>query len=880
MDWFKQSVSETATALGTDTQNGLSAQEAAKRMEQYGKNELKQGKKKSLWRMYFEQFKDVMVIVLLVAALISGVLLGEWVDAAIILFVVLLNALLGVIQENRAEKSLEALKKMSSPHAKVRRDGAIITIPGAELVPGDVVLLDAGDYVSADMRVSFSANLQVNESALTGESEPVNKQIEAIEGKEGEDLPLGDRHNLVFSGSLITYGRGEGIVVETGMNTQIGAIAGMLSNEEGVETPLQRRMADLGKKLAILCVGVCALVFLVGVLYGNDAGEMFMTAISLAVAAIPEGLLAIVTIVLAIGVQQMIAQNAIIRRLPAVETLGSATVICSDKTGTLTMNRMTVVATAAPFAVGDAKYDQLGTEFAHALALCNDGQPSIDENGEEIFTGDPTETALLDYAKLKGFHKTDLQKQFPRLDELPFDSEVKRMTTIHSINGKLVTYTKGGLDEVLVLCTRILEDGKVRPITDADLEKLQNSANEMAVSALRVLAFAMGEVPELAKGGDRTGYESELILIGLVGMIDPPRPTARVAVEKCKRAGIKPVMITGDHKVTASAIAKELGILEKGDRVLTGVELERMDDDRLREEVRNVAVYARVSPEHKVRIVKAWQSYGDVVAMTGDGVNDAPALKRADIGVAMGITGTEVSKEAAAMILTDDNFATIVEAVAQGRTIYANILKAIQFLLSSNLGEILVIFLATLFNWGTPLLPIHILWVNLITDTLPALALGMEPAEPDVMDYPPRDPKSPIFTKPLLFRVCYQGIMVAMLALCAFLAGNTVSPEAGHTMAFAVLSFSQLIHSFNLRSNIHSAFSRSKLNKWMFPALFAGLTLQFCVLFVPFLQGLFQVAVLTGAQWLLVAGLSIAPLVIVELFKAFGWTGESRCKRS
>lgn len=880
MDWFRQDVERTASELKTDVQRGLSTQEAARRLEEHGRNELKQGKKKSIWQMYLEQFKDVMVIVLVVAALISGVLLKEWVDAAIILFVVLLNALLGVIQENRAEKSLEALKKMSSPHAKARRDGAVVSVPAAELAPGDVVLLEAGDYVSADMRVTLSANLKVDESALTGESEPVEKQPEAITAVGDEDVPIGDRHNLVFSGSLVTYGRGEGIVTETGMNTQLGAIAGMLSSEEGVETPLQRRMAELGKKLAILCVGVCALVFLVGVLYGNDVGEMFMTAISLAVAAIPEGLLAIVTIVLAIGVQQMIAQNAIIRRLPAVETLGSATVICSDKTGTLTMNRMTVVATSEPFAVQDVADSKLSETFANVLVLCNDGQPSTNEQGEEIFTGDPTETALLDYAKLRGFDKAQMEQTLPRMDELPFDSDVKRMTTVHKQGGGYVTFTKGGLDEVLVLCTQILENGQSRPITDADREKLQASANEMANSALRVLAFATGTVEALAKSGDRTPYESGLVFVGLAGMIDPPRPTARDAVEKCRRAGIKPVMITGDHKATASAIARELGILIKGDRVVTGQELERMDDDRLREEVRNIAVYARVSPEHKVRIVKAWQSYGEVVAMTGDGVNDAPALKRADIGVAMGMSGTEVSKEAAAMILTDDNFATIVDAVAQGRTIYANILKAIQFLLSSNLGEILVIFIATLFNWGTPLLPIHILWVNLITDTFPALALGMEPAEPDVMDAPPRDPKSPIFSKPLLFRVCYQGLMVAALSLCAFLIGVQVNPDTGHTMAFAVLSISQLVHAFNLRSNTHSAFSRGKLNKWMFPAFLAGLALQLCVLFVPFLQGLFRVAPLTGMQWLMVAGLCIVPLVVVEFFKAMGWTGESRCKRS
>lgn len=878
MDWYTLAPEEAATRLETSISNGLSRDEAAKRLETIGANELKQAKKKSVWQMYFEQFKDVMVLVLLAAALISGVLLHEWVDAAIILFVVLLNALLGVIQENRAEKSLEALKKMSSPHARVRRGGTIEIIPAAGLVPGDVVLLEAGDYVSADMRVVVSASLKVDESALTGESEPVEKRIEALPAEE--ELPLGDRANLVFSGSLVTYGRGEGIVTETGMNTQLGAIAGMISNEQGVQTPLQKRMEELGKKLALLCVGVCALVFVVGVLYGNDAGEMFMTAISLAVAAIPEGLLAIVTIVLAIGVQRMIAQNAIIRRLPAVETLGSATVICSDKTGTLTMNRMTTVAVSEPFHVQDAKQHKPSETMARALTLCNDATPAANEKGEAIYQGDPTETALLEYAAAHGFTKEHMQAELPREDELPFDSDVKRMTTVHkTADGTYRAFTKGGLDEVLALCTHVLEDGKPRPLTEADHAAIQAASEQMATSALRVLAFATGSADRLAQRGQRTAYENDLAFVGMVGMIDPPRPTARDAVARCRQAGIKPVMITGDHRLTASAIARELGILNKEDRVVTGQELERMDDARLCEEVRNIAVYARVSPEHKVRIVKAWQSWGDVVAMTGDGVNDAPALKRADIGVAMGITGTEVSKEAAAMILTDDNFATIVEAVAQGRTIYMNILKAIQFLLSSNLGEILVVFLATILNWGSPLLPIHILWVNLITDTFPALALGMEPAEPDVMAIPPRDPKAPVFSKPLLFRVIYQGMMVAALTLCAFLSGKSASPDTGHTMAFAVLSFSQLVHSFNLRSNTHSIFHRGQVNRWMIPAFFAGLALQLCVFFIPFLQGLFRVTALTGGQWALVAGLSVAPVVVVEIFKALGWTGEPKVLR-
>ena len=876
LEWYRKSVDETARALSSDAAMGLTADEAAGRLKQNGPNALRQGKKQTVWQMYLAQFKDVMVLVLLAAALVSGVLLGEWVDAGIILLVVLLNALLGVIQENRAEKSLEALKKLSSPRARVRRGGAVVTVPAPELVVGDVVLLEAGDYVSADLRLTVSAGLRVDESALTGESEPVEKRTDAIAG-EGE-LALGDRANLAFSGSLVTYGRGEGLVVATGMDTELGAIAGMLGSEEGVQTPLQRRMADLGKKLALLCLLVCAAVFAAGVAYGNDAGEMFMTAISLAVAAIPEGLLAIVTIVLALGVQQMIAHHAVIRRLPAVETLGSATVICSDKTGTLTMNRMTVTALSDPFEGFDAGARQPSEPLLRTMALCNDAKPALDEQGNSVLTGDPTETALLGYAMAHGFDPSAALASMPRVDELPFDSALKRMTTVHALaDGRYLLCVKGGLDEVLALCTSVADGGASRPLTQEDRARIGKTAAGMAQSALRVLAFATGEAASLAAPGQRDAYERDLTFLGMAGMIDPPRPSAREAVARCRRAGIKPVMITGDHRLTASAIARDLGILEKQDRVVTGQDLERMDDARLREEVRDIAVYARVSPEHKVRIVKAWQSWGDVVAMTGDGVNDAPALKRADIGVAMGLGGTEVSKEAAAMILTDDNFATIVDAVAQGRVLYMNILKAIQFLLSSNLGEVLLIFVATVLNLGTPLLPIHILWVNLITDSLPALALGREPAEPDVMDQPPRDPRSPIFTRPLLLRVLYQGGLIAALSLAAYLSGARVSPETGHTMAFAVLALSQLVHAFNVRSNTHSAFSKPTF--WMILAFFSGLALQLCVLLVPFLQGLFHVSPLTPAQWGLTVLLSLMPLPFVEMLKALGVTGESRTRR-
>ncbi len=876
MEWHGMETEAVCERLDVRREEGLSPEEAAKRLAEYGPNELRAQKPRTVLQMLLAQFADLMVLILIAAALISGFLLHEWTDSLIILLVVVINAVLGVVQENRAEHSLAALKKMASPHAKVKRGGQVHILPAGELVSGDVVVLETGDFVPADIRLTECVNLQTQESALTGESTPVEKQAAQV----AESAPLAERRNMAFSGSLVTYGRGEGVVVETGMRTQLGRIAGMLEKEEGVKTPLQRRLAEMSKKLAFAAIGICALVFLIGVLYGKNAGEMFLTAISLAVAAIPEGMLAIVTIVLAMGVKKMIDQHAIIRRLPAVETLGSATVVCSDKTGTLTMNRMTVAAASAPFEAGDVqsfKRQSAAVLLLTAMVLCNDGREGR-EDGKEVFLGDPTETALLSFAKPLGYEKKRLEAKLARVDEVPFDSDRKRMATVHQEGGKYRIFAKGGLDEMLSICTHIM-DGTVRPITEADVRRIQQTAGEMAEAALRVLAFAMGEIPALAAGDKGEAYERNLTFLGLAGMIDPPRPTAREAVSMCLRAGIKPVMITGDHKATAAAIARDLGILNRGDRVVTGQELERMDDARLREEVRNIAVYARVSPEHKLRIVKAWQSWGDVVAMTGDGVNDAPALKRADIGIAMGITGTEVSKEASAMILTDDNFATIVDAVSQGRTIYNNILKAIQFLLSCNLGEILTIFIATLLNWAAPLLPIHILWVNLVTDTFPALALGMEPAERDIMQKPPRDPRSGIFEKPLLFRLSYQGVLIAALTLAAFLIGKAQSLALGQTMAFAVLSGSQIFHAFNLRSNTHSLFSKGPGNIWLLLAGGVSLLMQLLVLVIPFLRDVFHFAAMQPLHWLIVAVFSAAPILIVELFKALGWTGEKLQKK-
>lgn len=864
MSWHERSETETLKELNA-RREGLTAQEAEARQQKYGKNQLQGAKKRSVAQMLLAQMKDTMVLILLTAAMISGFALGEWTDCGIILLVVALNAALGVVQEQRAENAMEALKKMSSPHAHVWRDGLMHVLPAEELVPGDIVALEAGDMVPADLRLLEAVGLQVQESALTGEAMPVAKQT----GPTSADAALGDRTNMAYSGSMVTAGRGTGVVVAIGMETEVGHIAGMLEGNEDTKTPLQRRLADMSKKLAAVCLIVCAVVFGVGVVQGRNALEMFMTAISLAVAAIPEGMLAIVTIMLALCVQRMSEQNAIIRRLPAVETLGSTTVICSDKTGTLTMNQMTVAATAAPFEVGDSQsfLRQRGAVLmATAMALCNDAHAG-QKDGQNAFLGDPTETALSEYVKPLGYEAARLEKRMPRVDEIPFDSERKRMTTVHKEGSHFRVFVKGGLDEVLTRCTKIF-DGKERTLTAEDVQRIQQTAEEMSSTALRVLAFAMAERKQLAEDNKEEAYEQELTFLGMAGMIDPPRPTAQEAVGKCLRAGIKPVMITGDHKLTAAAIARELGILRKSDRVVTGAELERMDDNRLREEVRNIAVYARVSPEHKLRIVRAWQSWGEVVAMTGDGVNDAPALKQADIGIAMGQTGTEVSKEASAMILTDDNFATIVKAVGQGRTLYDNILKAIQYLLSSNLGEILVVLAAVLMNWESPLLPIHILWVNLITDTLPALALGMEPPERDVMRRRPRDPNGSIFDRPMVTRVAYQGLVIALCTLTAYRVGCMASLACGQTMAFAVLSGSQIVHAFNVRSNTRSLFHKGPYNPWMLRAGAAALLLQFAVLLIPFLRTLFKLALLTPIQWSVVVLLALLPLFVVESVKA------------
>ena len=898
-NWFNKDVSEVEKELQTDINKGLNNEQVKEKTEKYGLNELQAAKKKSLLRRFLDQFKDFSIIVLIIAAIVSGavgIAQGEGVtDTIIILIVVIVNAVIGVVQESKAEKSLEALQKLSDHAAKVIRNGSMSVIPAKELVPGDIVVLDTGDYIPADLRIIEAVNLKSQESSLTGESVPVEKSVEKLDDKE---IGIGDRVNMLFSSSLVTYGRGKGIVVETGMTTEVGKIAGMINSAEKQETPLQQKLNKLGKTLGIVALSICVLIFIIGLIQGKEPISMFMTAVSLAVAAIPEGLAAVSTIVLAIGVQKMVKKNAIVKRLPAVETLGSATVICSDKTGTLTQNKMTVEKIFWNNQLKDMSEvqkienkDKELTELIYANMLCNDTK--IAENGD--LAGDPTETALIDMAFKLDF-KQDVIEKLKRVEEVPFDSDRKLMTTVNQVDNKYVVYTKGGIDELLNRCIDYEINGEKK--TDlAEYTKTIRSQNEtMAKEALRVLGCAYKEIDHIPSKEEMKDIENNLTFIGMVGMIDPPREEAKKAVEKCKTAGIKTVMITGDHKITATAIAKKLGILENEDEAITGLELEKMSDEELEKNVRHYSVYARVSPEHKVRIVKAWQKNGEIVAMTGDGVNDSPALKTSDIGCAMGIVGTDVAKEAADVILTDDNFATIVSAVEEGRRIYDNILKVIQFLLSSNVGEIVVLLVATLMtplisNWfGIAdvnhleiLLPIHILWINLVTDSLPALALAFDPANKGIMNRKPLKPSKGVFTKGMVWRVIYQGVMIGGLTLAAFLIGlgTTTEPidgltleeskiEVGQTMAFVTLAFSELVHVFNVRNNKESLF-RTKVfnNSKLIWAILGSAALMLVILLVPALRNVFSIPVLPTQNVLELVGLVIAPLIIVELFKVF-----------
>lgn len=897
-NWFSKTVTETSEYFKTDLKKGLNLEGVEESRKKYGINELKAKKKKTLLIKFLEQFKDFMIIILIIAALVSGIIgyiENEGItDSIIILIVVIMNAIIGVAQESKAEKSLEALQKLSSHVAKVIRNGELIIIPSKELVPGDIVVLETGDYVPADLRIIEAVNLKVQEASLTGESVPVEKNIEAI---SNEKVGIGDRTNMLFSSSLITYGRGKGIVVETGMNTEVGKIASIINDTNETETPLQEKLNKLGKTLGIGALIICAVIFVIGLLYGKNPLDMFMTAVSLAVAAIPEGLAAVSTIVLAIGVQRMVKKHAIVKKLPAVETLGSATVICSDKTGTLTQNKMTVQKIFYNNKLVDIPEVNLEEEDAvleklvYVSMLCNDTKIGTDKQ----LTGDPTETALINMGFKLDFQPA-IYEQMPRIKEIPFDSDRKLMTTVNKIGEKFVVCTKGGVDELLNRCTKYILNGEIKTDLDDYKNQIKENNEKMAKDALRVLAMGYKELDYEPTDEEMKDIENNLIYIGMVGMIDPPREEVKLAVQKCKTAGIKTVMITGDHKITAVAIAKALGILEKEDEAITGAELEEMSDEELTKNIRKYSVYARVSPEHKVRIVKAWQANGEIVAMTGDGVNDAPALKTADIGCAMGIVGTDVAKEAADVILTDDNFATIVSAVEEGRRIYDNILKAIQFLLSSNVGEIIVLFVAILITpllskiFGIdihliePLLPIHILWINLVTDSLPALALAVDPAEKDIMKRKPIKPKKGVFTKGMIWRVVYQGVMIGIITLAAFVIGlgtknvpvieglteQEVRVEIGQTMAFVVLALSELVHVFNIRNNKESIFKTKIFNNGkLILAILVSAILMFVILLIPGLRAIFSIPVLPMSNIVEIVILVLLPMVIVEIFKLF-----------
>lgn len=864
--WFDKNSEEIIKELNVDPKEGLSSEEVNIRLQKYGPNKLVTKKKKTLIEIFLSQLNDVMIFILIGAAIISG-FMGELTDSIIILIVVLINALVGTIQESKAEKALEALKKLSTPKAVVKRDGEIKEIPSEEVVPGDIVILDAGRYVPADLRLIEGANLKIEESALTGESVPSEK--DAFVTFDNNDIPLGDQKNMAFMSTLATYGRGVGIAVGTGMDTEIGKIAKMLDESETEMTPLQKRLAELGKTLGIGALIICGLMFLVALIQKRDLFEMFLTAISLAVAAIPEGLPAIVAIVLAMGVQKMIKENAIVRKLPAVETLGAVNIICSDKTGTLTQNKMTVtkfydmdsVKSIDEIDINENRHKLL----IENLMLCNDATYS--ENNK---TGDPTEIALLEVGAKFNWFKDDLQKSHKRVDELPFDSDRKLMTTVNAYDNEYFVFTKGAIDNILKIANKVLLNGDLVDLTDELKEKIMTASNSMSDNALRVLGAAYKKIESTDIAIDT--LESELIFIGLVGMIDPPRLEVKDSIATCKKSGIKTIMITGDHKNTAFAIAKELGIADNPSQALSGAELDKLSQEDLNANIDNYRVFARVSPEHKVKIVKAFKSKGNIVSMTGDGVNDAPSLKTADIGVAMGITGTDVAKGASDIVLTDDNFSTIVSAIEEGRNIYNNIKKSIMFLLSCNLGEIISLFLAILLNWTAPLRPIHILWVNLITDTLPALSLGVDPGDKNVMDNKPRDPNESLFAGGAGIALVLNGILIGGLTLIAFKYGEYKYGTGMHaqTMAFVVLSVSQLFHALNMRHPEKSIFQLGFFtNKYLILSIILGIFLQDIVITVPYLASVFKVFTLSLNDWLFVGLLSVMPLIINEIAKIF-----------
>lgn len=864
MDYFLSGVDDVLKKLNASA-SGLTREEAEKRLSENGRNELTKAKKKSLARRFAEQLLNPMALVLLAAAAVSTAIAiaeggnaNEFSEAAIILAVIILNGALGIFQESKAEKAIDALQEMSADQVKVRRGGAVIQMPSAELVVGDIVLIEAGDSVSADMRLIQSASLKIDEAALTGESVPAEKTAAALTGDENGKVPLGDRRNMAYMGSGVTYGRGEGAVTAVGMDTEMGKIAGIIQDTQEGQTPLQKRLSRLSKTLSALVLCVCAVVFAAKLITEGEIRtdvilESFMLAVSLAVAAIPEGLAAVVTIVLSIGVTNMARRNAIIRRLTAVETLGCAQIICSDKTGTLTQNRMTVMES-----FGDVKV------LAKAMALCCDSQ--IDPDGEII--GDPTENALIDFALKNGFDKNALNAEYPRVAEAPFDSVRKMMSTIHRRKDEIIQYTKGAPDEIMRVCSHALIDGKAVPVTAEIKELIAAKNKEYADRALRVLACAYKELNEIPADCSPEKIETGLTLIGLEAMIDPVRPEVKAAVESCKTAGIKAVMITGDHKETATAIAKELGIISESKQAITGRELDLISDDEFEKRIEDIFVYARVQPEHKVRIVNMWKNKGYVTAMTGDGVNDAPAIKSGDIGVGMGITGTDVTKNVADMVLADDNFATIVSAVEEGRRIYDNIRKTIQFLLSSNLSEVIAIFTATVMGF-TLFKPVHLLFINLITDSLPAIALGMEHAQPGIMKRPPRNQNEGVFSDGLGIGVIYQGILVAVLTLASYLIANAGGgPETAVTAAFLTMSMCEIFHGYNMRSQNQSVFSIKKHNKVMWGAMALSTALTLLVIYVPFIAGIFSLTPLSAREFGISMGLSVLIIPLVEAIKA------------
>ena len=879
-NFYNQTIKDIEKELSTSCENGLNSEQVKQLQEKYGPNSLAGKKKTSMLQRFIAQFKDFMIIVLIIAALLSGFVAQEWTDAAIIMVVVILNAVLGVFQETRSEEAINALKKMATPNAHVRRNGQVVEIPSTELVQGDIVLLEAGDVVPADLRLTITESLKIEESALTGESVPVDKEHDQI---NEDKVALADQDNMAFANTNVTYGRGEGIVTEIGMNTEVGKIATMLNNTDETDTPLKRNLNQLGKTLTIMILLICAVVFVVGFFtkQGTEptqklAIDMFLVAVSLAVAAIPEGLPAIVTIILALGTQVMAKHNSIVRKLPAVETLGATDIICSDKTGTLTQNKMTVeqVYYDNEAHQADQKISEANPTLL-SMVLANDSK--LDDTNRLL--GDPTETALIQYALDQKIDVHQLLDQHKRVQEVPFDSGRKLMSTVNENGGQYFVAVKGAPDQLLKRVTKIEVNGKVEPISAEQKEEVLLSNQKMARRALRVLGLAYKTVDQLYDAPSTDNVEQDLIFVGLVGMIDPERPEAKKAIAEAHDAGIRTVMITGDFQVTAQAIAERLGILKPGqdERVVTGAQLDEVSDEYLQEHVPDYSVYARVSPEHKVRIVKAWQARGKIVAMTGDGVNDAPSLKQADIGIGMGITGTEVSKGASDMILADDNFATIVEAVKQGRKVFSNIQKAILYLMSCNVGEVLTVFMMTMLGWDI-LAPVQLLWINLVTDTLPAIALGLEPVEKGIMKRAPRGRKSNFFSGGVSSSIVYQGILEGILVLATYQLGLKFGPHVNSanlqhadalTMAFLTLGLIQLFHAINSKYIHQSIFSKHTLtNKWFNWAILISAIVMAAVE-LPFMTKFFDVTELNGMQWVIVLGAGTCMIIIVEIVKFF-----------